>query len=113
MRAFGFGFFLYDVINRFDKICENAKKPEYVQKYEGVKNSLKSALNGVSWDGEWFKRAFTDAGMTLGSKENEECKIDSIAQSWSAISSAGDVDKAKTAMDSLEKRLIDKSARYY
>ena len=110
---YGFGFFLYDVINRFDKICENAKKPEYVQKYEGVKKSLKSALYGVSWYGEWFKRAFTDNGKVLGSKENEECKIDSIAQSWSAISGAGYLDKAKFAMDSLEKRLIDKNARYY
>lgn len=101
------------MINRFDKICENVQKLEYVQKYEGIKASLKFALNEASWDGEWFKRAFTDNGKVLGSKENEECKIDSIAQSWSAISGAGYLDKAKFAMDSLEKRLIDKNARYY
>ena len=40
-----------------------------------------------------LKRAFTDDGNTLGSMENDECRIDSISQSWSTISNAGDNDK--------------------
>ena len=47
----------------------------------------------------------------FGSNKNEECKIDSIAQSWSVISGAGDKDKIKSAMESLEKYLIDKETR--
>lgn len=57
---FGYGFFLYDVINRFDKICEDVGKLEYVAKYEGIKNSLKLTLNDKAWDGEWFRRAYMD-----------------------------------------------------
>lgn len=69
---------------------------------------MKKALNTTAWDAEWFKRAFTDDGLVLGSKNNKECRIDSIAQSWSVISGAGEAYKAKTAMESLEKYLIDK-----
>ena len=103
------GFFLYDILDRFDKICEDIPdKAEYVKKYEKIKAELKNALNSSAWDGAWFKRAFTDDGKVLGCKDNEECRIDSIAQSWSVISKAGDSYKVQTAMDSLEKFLIDK-----
>lgn len=85
-------------------------KTEYVQKYDGIKENLKSALNSNAWDGDWFKRAFCDDGTILGSKDNKECRIDSIAQSWAVISHAGDMDKAYTAMESLEKYLMDKDA---
>ena len=70
-------------------------------------NLLKKSLNSVAWDGRWFKRAYTDDGDALGSIENEECRIDSIAQSWSVISGAGDNDKKFIAMESLENHLID------
>lgn len=108
---FGFGFFLYDILNRFNKICNNLPgKTDYIEKYEKIKESLKIALNTKAWDGEWYKRAFTDNGKVLGSRQNSECKIDCIAQSWAAISKAGDEEKTKKAMESLEKHLIDKEA---
>ena len=44
----------------------------------------------------------------FGSIENEECRIDSIAQSWSVISNAIDDEKKYIAMESLENHLIDK-----
>lgn len=88
-------------------------KLDYVQKYEGIRESLKQALNSNAWDGEWFKRAFMDSGKALGSKENSECRIDSIAQSWAVISGAGEKDKVMTAISNLEKFLIDKETRYY
>ena len=53
-------------------------------------------------DGEWYRRAYFDDGTPLGSHENVECKIDSIAQSWSVISKAGDVERTETAMESAE-----------
>ncbi len=54
-----------------------------------------------------------DTKEELGSNKNEECKIDSIAQSWSVISDAGDEDKKYTAMESLETYLVDKNVRNY
>ena len=68
---------------------------------------LKKAINQNAWDGKWYRRAYTDDGSILGSVQNEECRIDSIAQSWSVLSEAGDNDKKYIAMDSLEKYLIE------
>ena len=42
-----------------------------------------------------------------GSIENEECRIDSISQSWGVISNAADNDKKYISMESLENHLID------
>lgn len=44
----------------------------------------------------------------FGSLQNDECKIDSIAQSWSVISNMGDNDKKYISMESLENHLVDK-----
>ncbi len=102
------GFFLYTVLDRFIPICENRQDTELVEKYKNIMQDLKKALNTVSWDGRWYRRAFTDDGDILGSLQNEECRIDSIAQSWATISGAGDNDKKYISMESLEKHLVDK-----
>lgn len=102
------GFFIYEVLNRFIPICESRNDLEKVEQYKKIQNDLKRAINQAGWDGRWFRRAFTDDGDILGSIENEECKIDSIAQSWSVISGAGDNDKKYISMESLEKHLVDK-----
>jgi cyclic beta-1,2-glucan synthetase len=102
------GFFLYDILVKFESICENENEKDRGEKYSKIKDSLKRALNTNGWDGRWFKRAFTDDGFVLGSIENEECRIDSLPQSWSVISNAGDNDKKFISMESLENHLIDK-----
>ena len=102
------GFFLYTVLNRFIPICEEKQDNTLVEKYKQVQTELKKALNTNAWDGRWFRRAFTDDGQVLGSMENDECKIDSIAQSWSIISNAGDNDKKYISIESLENHLIDR-----
>ena len=81
---------------------------EKIEKYEKIMQLLKKSLNTNAWDGSWFKRAFMDDGNILGSMENDECRIDSIAQSWSIISKAGDNDKKFISMESLENHLVDK-----
>ena len=102
------GFFMYDVLKKFIPICIEKNEPDLAKKYEEVTEKLKRALNASGWDGRWFRRAFMDDGNVLGSMQNEECRIDSIAQSWSVISGAGDNDKKYISMESLENHLIDK-----
>ena len=58
------------------------------------------------WDGQWYRRAYFDDGTPLGSESNEECKIDSISQSWSVLSGLGDSIRSHKAMNSLEKHLV-------
>jgi len=102
------GFFLYNILDRFIPIVKQKEEFERAEKYEKIKQELKKAVNTSGWDGRWYKRAFTDDGQVLGSMENEECRIDSIAQSWSTISKAGDNDKKYISMESLENHLVDK-----
>ena len=80
------GFFLYDILKKFIPISKLKKEESLAQKYEQVMEKLKRALNTNGWDGRWYKRAFMDDGHILGSIQNDECRIDSIAQSWSVIS---------------------------
>ena len=61
-----------------------------------------------AWDGGWYRRAYFDDGSALGSIHNQDCKIDSIAQSWSLLSAGGDVDRAKKAMHALEDYLVNR-----
>jgi cyclic beta-1,2-glucan synthetase len=80
--------------------------------------SLQSALEREAWDGEWYRRAFFDDGTPLGSAASDECRIDSIAQSWSVLSGAGDgtggtdgSGRARKAMESVERLLIRREDR--
>jgi cyclic beta-1,2-glucan synthetase len=63
-------------------------------------------LEREAWDGEWYRRATFDDGTWLGSKDSDECRIDSIAQSWAVLSGAADPTRAATAMTSLESHLV-------
>ena len=69
------------------------------------------AVERSAWDGEWYRRAYFDDGSPLGSRTSDECKIDAIAQSWSVISGAGKPDRARIAMDSLNKYLVREDSR--
>ena len=102
------GFFLYLVLVKFIPIAEKMNDTNMMQYCKEMSEILRKSLNNNGWDGRWFKRAYTDDGDILGSLENEECRIDSIAQSWSVISAAGDNDKKFISMESLENHLVDK-----
>lgn len=109
------GFFLYYLLDNFIRICQKSGIKENekhlsikLEEYKKTMEQLKKSLNTIAWDGRWYKRAYCDDGNWLGTIENEECKIDSIAQSWSVISKAGDNDKKFISMESLENHLIDR-----
>ena len=77
------------------------------EKFKKIASKIKKSLNTFAWDGRWYLRAFNDNNEKIGSITNEECKIDSISQSFSVISDAGDNDKKHISMTSLENNLID------
>jgi len=101
-------FFLYSILKDFIPICERKNRKDLAKKYEEINEKLKRNVNTKGWDGTWFKRAITDDGEELGSMSSEECRIDSIAQSWSVISDAADNDKKFIAMQEAENYLVDK-----
>lgn len=68
--------------------------------------ALESSIEREAWDGKWYRRAWFDDGTPLGSATNDECQIDSIAQSWAIISGAADPERAARGMAAVEERLI-------
>jgi cyclic beta-1,2-glucan synthetase len=70
-----------------------------------------AAVEAHGWDGEWYRRAYFDDGTPLGSAASAECRIDSIAQSWSVISGAGNPERQAQAMRSFEQLLVREDAR--
>jgi cyclic beta-1,2-glucan synthetase len=69
------------------------------------------AVETSGWDGQWYRRAYYDDGTPLGSAESDECRIDSIAQSWSVISGAGSLPRQELAMRALNQHLVLEDAR--
>lgn len=100
--------FMYRILVDFSPVCRRHGREDLADKYSEIAGKLATAINKEGWDGEWYKRAFFDDGTSLGSIENDECKIDSISQSWSVISGAGEEDKIKRAMSATENYLIDR-----
>jgi cellobiose phosphorylase len=100
------GWFLGSTISSFIPICEKRGDSERVEKYQKHLEHLKQALADTGWDGKWFRRAYFDDGQPLGSSESDECKIDSIAQSWSVLSKLGSPEQTKQALESAKEHLI-------
>ncbi|HKT79173.1 MAG TPA: protein ndvB, partial [Vicinamibacterales bacterium] len=99
------GFFLYDVLRRFAPLCQARKDSRRSQHYRSEAQRLASALE-LSWDGEWYRRGYYDDGMPLGSAQNDECRIDSLPQSWSVLSGAVPSRFAERAMDAVRAFLV-------
>ena len=101
------GWFLLKTLGNFARVAKGRGETKRAKAWEKHAGRLKQALENAAWDGEWYRRGSFDDGTPLGSKQSEECRIDSIAQSWSVISGAGDPARSKTAMASATRMLVD------
>ena len=95
------GFFLYTVLMEFAPLCDEAR----AERYRAEASRLGSRLE-QTWDGEWYRRGYYDDGTPIGSAQNDECQIDSISQSWAALSGAVPSRFADRAMDSVRTHLV-------
>jgi cyclic beta-1,2-glucan synthetase len=102
--------FLVSLLPAFADIAAQRGDSERADEYRRHATALKSAVESA-WDGEWYRRAYFDDGTPLGSKENSECQIDAIAQSWAALSGAGDPARARQAMEAVDQRLVRRDDR--
>ncbi|GAB1715768.1 MAG: glycosyltransferase 36 [Nitrobacter sp.] len=84
----------------------DSRDPDRADRWRTHAASVQAAIEREAWDGEWYRRATFDDGTWLGSKESEECRIDSIAQSWAVLSETADPERAARAMAALDRHLI-------
>ncbi|MEP7342549.1 MAG: glucoamylase family protein [Acidobacteriota bacterium] len=99
------GWFLHATLEGFAPFCEARQDSERAAQYRAHMIRLKTALENA-WDGDWYRRAYFDDGTPLGSAQSDDCRIDSIAQSWGVISGAADKQRATHAMAAVEQHLI-------
>ncbi len=102
------GFFLYDTLRRFKKTAELVGDTGFATRCQQEMDNLSKNINKHAWDGNWYMRAWFDDGTPLGSSQNTECRIDSISQSWSVLSGAGEEERSFTAMQSVNKYLVNR-----
>ena len=103
------GWFLYAALDSFIPLATARRETARVAAWQAHASALLASLEREAWDGDWYRRGFFDDGTPLGSAANEECRIDSIAQSWALLSGAGDPARAARAMAAVERDLISAS----
>jgi cellobiose phosphorylase len=99
-------FFLYDVLTRFAELARSRNDLAFADRCVTQAQQLKKNIELHAWDGEWYLRAWFDNGEPLGSTTNPECQIDSLPQSWSVISGAGEPQRSRQGMNAVDQRLI-------
>lgn len=96
--------FLIKILKEFSVHCDEETKAKYLTHVEKVK----TAIETQAWDGEWYLRAYFDNGEKMGSRDNVECQIDAIAQSWSLLSGEGNPERSRMAIKAVDRQLIDR-----
>lgn len=104
-------FFLYDVLVKFAELARTHRDPAFAKHCLAQAEQLQKNIEQHAWDGSWYRRAWFDNGEPLGSSTNPECQMDSLPQSWSVISGAGDPQRSRQAMQSVDQRLVRRQAR--
>jgi cyclic beta-1,2-glucan synthetase len=103
------GWFLHATLVSFAPVAaargEQARATRWLAHAAALQKSLERA-----WDGDWYRRGYFDDGTPLGSASSAECRIDSIAQSWSVISGAADPGRAARAMANVDSQLVQQDA---
>jgi cyclic beta-1,2-glucan synthetase len=99
-------FFLYDVLVQFSDLARRREDFAFAELCATEAAKLRNNIEQHAWDGEWYRRAYFDSGQPLGSASNPECQIDSIPQSWSVLSGAGDPARSMQALEAVNSRLV-------
>jgi len=100
------GWLLYATIMSFAPLADARHETQRAASWRAHAGRLRTALEDEGWDGSWYRRAWFDDGTPIGSAASEECRIDSISQSWAVLSGAADPEHAASAMEAVERELL-------
>ena len=98
-------------VHRYFELCKFTGETQPDRNIEQWLETVQEGLQQKAWDGGWYRRAFYDDGTPIGSATVPECRIDSISQSWATLSRSASGDRAKQALESALKFLVDERER--
>ncbi|HUR34823.1 MAG TPA: glucoamylase family protein [Vicinamibacterales bacterium] len=104
------GWFLAKVLNDFAGLCERRGRQDLGGRYRSDATWLTGILE-LSWDGGWYRRAYFDDGTPLGSAQSDECRIDSLTQSWAVLSGVAQPARARQSMEAVRAHLLRREAQ--
>ena len=99
------GWLLIATINMLAPLADS-RDPVRAARWRQHAQAVREAIETDGWDGAWYRRGTFDDGTILGSAASEECRIDSIAQTWAVLSGVADPGRAKIAMASMTAHLV-------
>lgn len=100
------GWLLHTTLTGFAATANARNEPARAAHWVVHAAALSASLEREAWDGAWYRRGYFDDGTAFGSAANDECRIDSIAQSWSVLSGAANPMRAAQAMAEVDAQLI-------
>ena len=104
-------FFLHDVLVQFAALARRRGDTGFAETCTTEAARLRGNIEDHAWDGAWYRRAYFDDGEPLGAAASPECQIDSLPQSWAVLSRAGDPERARLALDAVDRRLVRRDLR--
>lgn len=100
------GWFLAGTLQAFAGLCQKQGDEARARHFRQQAEAYRVAIEAEAWDGSWYRRAYYDDGTPLGSRQNKECRLDAIAQSWAVLTELGNPEKVEQALTAVEKHLI-------
>ncbi len=101
-------FQLYYALSIFQEFAHKKQSTSDVEWSDFHMDRLIMIFEEFAWEDDQYVRGFTEAGYTIGSKNNEEANIWLNPQTWAVISGAAKSDKAKAALDKVYNKLNTK-----
>lgn len=92
--------FAIATMRHFAALCRRTGRHDLAEHWLSRAGQLEQTIDKIAWDGRWYLRAFDDDGHPVGSAGADECRIDSIAQSWAVLASDSASPRARAAVES-------------
>ncbi|MCL2817716.1 MAG: glycosyl transferase, partial [Clostridiales bacterium] len=107
------GWFILVILRKFLPYMRRRGDEERARRWQELGEKILEAIERDGWDGAWYRRAYTDEGTALGSAAVEECRIDSLSQTWAVFCGEGDLERARLAMEQAKKFLWRRDERLF
>lgn len=86
-------------------LCTDAGRDEAAARWLRASDELNLAANQHLWDGDWFARGITDAGVVFGVKADTEGRLYLNPQTWAMLSGAASAVQRARMLAAIDEQL--------